>query len=209
MEERKLTPIVSEEYKRKKKNEILMSALKCFAKKGFQVATIEDIVTHSGISKGAIYNYFSSKDEIYLELMNQHTEENFKKISDRLNNYHTAKDKLSFLFDSHQAIDPYDENHQDLFLVHFEFWLYSSRDEQLIEMMKERGSQYFLKMIIDIIEEGKSSGEFKHEVDSNVIANMFWTVIDGAALHTLVENNYPYKEVMDAYKKMIFNMLGM
>ena len=50
-----MPPIVSEEYKRKKKKEILSGALACFAKKGFQAATIDDIVAYSGISKGAIY----------------------------------------------------------------------------------------------------------------------------------------------------------
>jgi hypothetical protein len=45
-------PIVSENYKKNKKALILKSAFECFAQKGFQVATMEDIVNHSKMSKG-------------------------------------------------------------------------------------------------------------------------------------------------------------
>jgi len=48
----------------KKKNDILLSALKLFSKKGFYNTSIAEISGHMGISVGNIYNYFPSKKSL-------------------------------------------------------------------------------------------------------------------------------------------------
>jgi AcrR family transcriptional regulator len=44
--------------------QILEAAMKVFSRAGFQKASMDDIVAESGLSKGALYWYFKSKDEI-------------------------------------------------------------------------------------------------------------------------------------------------
>lgn len=48
--------------------QILGAALECFGQKGLHAAKMDDIVKASGLSKGAIYFHFDSKDDIFLEL---------------------------------------------------------------------------------------------------------------------------------------------
>jgi TetR/AcrR family transcriptional regulator, transcriptional repressor of aconitase len=43
---------------------ILDAALTCFAREGFHAATMQDIVTESGLSPGAIYGYFKGKTDV-------------------------------------------------------------------------------------------------------------------------------------------------
>ncbi|WP_102272889.1 TetR/AcrR family transcriptional regulator [Cytobacillus massiliigabonensis] len=202
-----MPPIVSEEYKQKKKREILDSALDCFAKKGFQVATMDDIVKRSGISKGAIYNYFKSKDEIYLELMREQTETSNARLREKLSNFKSAKEKLIYLFGIYKAMDPYEEDRRKIIIVHLEFTLYSSRSEEINKILKERGHKFFIQLIIEIIEEGQRLGEFRQDAELQVIANMFWTVMDGAMLHTIINNEYPYTNVLENYQNMILRFL--
>ena len=45
--------------------QILEAALTCFGAKGLHAARMDDIVLASGLSKGAIYSYFASKEEIF------------------------------------------------------------------------------------------------------------------------------------------------
>ncbi len=42
-------------------DEVLDAAIELFAKKGFAATTVEQIATHAGLSKGAVYLYFPSK----------------------------------------------------------------------------------------------------------------------------------------------------
>ncbi len=57
-------PKVSKEYLDSRRSEILGAALVCFSRDGFHRTTMQDIVRESGLSPGAIYNYFKSKEEI-------------------------------------------------------------------------------------------------------------------------------------------------
>ncbi|KAB2328628.1 TetR/AcrR family transcriptional regulator [Cytobacillus depressus] len=202
-----MPPIVSDEYKQKRKQQILDSALICFARKGFQAATIDEIVKHSGISKGAIYNYFKSKDEIYLALMTEQTETNNARILNEIGEFQTASEKLNYVFELYKGMDPYEKDRKKIIVVHYEFTLHSSRDEEINKILKVRGSKFFLKLIMDIIKEGQSSGEFRADIDLLVVANMFWTVIDGAMIHTIVNDEFPYEKVIENYQRMIMSFL--
>jgi len=55
--------------KQTKKQEIMNTALKLFAKKGFYNTTIADIAREMGMSVGNMYNYFSSKESLAKELL--------------------------------------------------------------------------------------------------------------------------------------------
>jgi AcrR family transcriptional regulator len=57
-------PKVSPEHGDARQRQILDAALACFSRQGFHKTTMKDIVRESGLSAGAIYNYFSSKAEI-------------------------------------------------------------------------------------------------------------------------------------------------
>lgn len=46
------------------KNKIINAAAKLFSEKGYEETTMQDIMLLSGLSKGAIYHYFKSKQEI-------------------------------------------------------------------------------------------------------------------------------------------------
>ncbi|GAB3669103.1 TetR/AcrR family transcriptional regulator [Actinocorallia lasiicapitis] len=47
---------------------ILDVALDLFAQKGFDGTGVQEIVTKAGVTKGALYHYFASKDEILFEI---------------------------------------------------------------------------------------------------------------------------------------------
>ena len=49
---------------------ILEAALRRFAVQGYNAASIDQICTEAGVSKGAFYHHFPSKQAIFLELLN-------------------------------------------------------------------------------------------------------------------------------------------
>lgn len=54
------------------RKKILESAAQVFASKGFHNAAVDDIVKASGTSKGAVYFYFDSKEQIFLSLVEEY-----------------------------------------------------------------------------------------------------------------------------------------
>jgi AcrR family transcriptional regulator len=61
-------PKVTEEYREARRAQILDAARRCFIRQGFQETSMQDLLAEAGLSSGAVYNYFSSKDEIIVAI---------------------------------------------------------------------------------------------------------------------------------------------
>jgi AcrR family transcriptional regulator len=57
-------PKVTEAYRDARRDEIAAAALRCFAAKGFHRTSMADIIAESGLSAGAIYGHFESKEAL-------------------------------------------------------------------------------------------------------------------------------------------------
>lgn len=58
-----------------RKQKVMLVAQELFLEKGFTETSVQDILTASGISKGTFYNYFSSKNECLIAILEQAQEE--------------------------------------------------------------------------------------------------------------------------------------
>lgn len=61
--------------KEQRRVELIESAIKLFAHKGFHFTSVQDIVDDCGISKGAFYNFFSSKEALHIAIFQYYFEE--------------------------------------------------------------------------------------------------------------------------------------
>lgn len=57
------------------RRDILAAAYRVFAEKGYAQATIDDVASAGGVSKGAIYHHFESKEELFRALLDDHQHE--------------------------------------------------------------------------------------------------------------------------------------
>ena len=58
-------PRVVPEYKEEARTRILTAANQVFGEKGYRQATMDDVAKKLGVSKGALYLYFASKEELF------------------------------------------------------------------------------------------------------------------------------------------------
>ena len=57
-------PKVSQEHLERRRQQILDAATECFARQGFHATSMQDIFRASGLSAGAVYRYFPSKNSL-------------------------------------------------------------------------------------------------------------------------------------------------
>lgn len=67
--------------KQEKLEAILTTAKKVFARYGLRKTSLDEIARMARVAKGTIYNYFGSKDRVYLEVLSREADELLKKIS--------------------------------------------------------------------------------------------------------------------------------
>jgi len=63
-----MAPKVSVEHTKKVEEKIIQSARKQFAKKGFALASMDEIAKSANVSKGGLYHHFPSKEELFVSL---------------------------------------------------------------------------------------------------------------------------------------------
>jgi len=74
---------------------ILDTAKKMFGRYGFRKTSIDEIARMARVAKGTIYNYFGSKDHVYLEVLRRETNEIMDRVSSSVAQEILPKDKLS------------------------------------------------------------------------------------------------------------------
>ena len=67
--------------KQEKAESILNTAKKMFGRYGLQKTTLDEIARMARVAKATIYNYFGSKDRVYLEVLRREADEIVEKIS--------------------------------------------------------------------------------------------------------------------------------
>ncbi|MEA2379236.1 MAG: hypothetical protein QOD13_3143, partial [Thermoleophilaceae bacterium] len=80
---------------------ILDAALAVFAERGYHVSSIDDIAREGGVSKALIYEHFTSKQQLYAELLEQHAGELFSVLAEAISEAGTtASARLATGFDA-------------------------------------------------------------------------------------------------------------
>ena len=86
--------------KQEKVESILDTARNLFAKYGIRKTSLQDVAGMARVAKATIYNYFGSKDQVYLEVLNREANTILEKISAAVGLAASPVDKLKAFFDA-------------------------------------------------------------------------------------------------------------
>ncbi len=161
-------------------NAILDSARTVFCRKGFIGVTMKDIIDECGISRGGIYLYFSSVDDVYIAVMNRRLTRKFDNIR--------AAVKANIDFD--ELFKRYFEEHKQR-LMHIEssllrsmyeyFFTHKSGDDHKFQQSQ---MQKVKETISEILMLGVRQGKLKEgNIDS--LAEHFMFEIEGLSVLAL------------------------
>ena len=140
-----------------RKNQILEAAFKVFVKKGYAKTTMDDIVSASNLSKGALYHYYDSKKELFLSLIDHWEVYTFKDFYQKNSKDKKASDILRFFG---QNVIKTLENNKHSYIAEIEFWAMSNQDKEI----KQRSKilyQKLLDLFEKVVKKGIKDKEFK------------------------------------------------
>jgi AcrR family transcriptional regulator len=164
-----------------RRQQIMEAALACFARKGYYKTTMDDIVAESGLSKGSLYWYFKSKDDLFVSLVKSFFLDMRQDSEAILAQHATASAKLRAIA---QYFVKFFEEMEPFFTVFFEFWMKSALTQEINEWFSDLLGQY-QGVIAGILQEGVASGEFKAS-DARDLALAFMAVFDGLFFYAML-----------------------
>lgn len=157
-----------------KKQYILETARKVFMEKGFKNVTMKDIVEACEISRGGLYLYFGSTEEIFMEVLRMEAGEADDVFSDNITEDATASDIL-MLFLKEQKRELLRKKNT-LTVATYEYYFSPNVSKKDNFLKKQFDSA--VKIIEKLIEAGVENGEFECD-DCRITARNIMFVLEG------------------------------
>ena len=166
------------------KHQILDAAMHVFVKSGYSKTTMDDIVNHSGLSKGAIYHYYGSKKELFLSLIDHWENYFFIDIINKDLSLSSSDDLLREI--ANDVIEAFQTN-KHIFLAELEFWSLSNHD---VDIRTRTTALYvkLLKLFKNIISKGIKEGNYKN-IDLDVASLSVMTALQGVIWFSIFEES--------------------
>jgi len=164
----------NEKQRKGKLRKILEAARVVFCRKGFLAVTMQDIIDECGISRGGIYIYFASVDEIFLEVMKQRAREAHEHgdFNNVLANFLSRQKNRLLSFEN------------SLFRAYCEYIF--SKPKAAVEAFRDMQLRHLRKSISTILMLGVHQGVLRNE-KIDLLADHFILVIDGMSVMALAE----------------------
>ena len=162
------------------RSKIIESAIKLFSSRGFNAASVDDICADAGISKGAFYHHFESKQALFLALLDgwlQTIDNAVEASKDK-----TAPETFMQMTEAFPYIFASAGNHLPMFM---EFWLQASRDEKIWQAAIAPYRRY-QKYFAALIQKGIDEGSFV-EVNPDIAARLIVSTAMGLLLQSLLD----------------------
>jgi len=139
--------------KEKKRQVIRNAAAELFAHKGFENTTTRDISSAAGISKGAPYYYFESKEDLLFQILNENGSRGLKRIKEIKKSDLSLKDKL-------KAILEFYMEHYTVYLNEMKLFVdeQKSLSPEHREILRKKEREYE-RAVISILDSLKEQGQ--------------------------------------------------
>jgi AcrR family transcriptional regulator len=117
---------------------LLAAAGEVFAQRGYDRASLDDVATAAGLTKGAVYSSFASKDDLFYALMRERIDERLALVAEAVERQETVREITR---DAGSGLAQLMSSQRDWHLLFIEFWARAIRDPGLRdELARERRS---------------------------------------------------------------------
>lgn len=160
----------------RKREAILAAAQKVFTARGYHSARTAEIARTAGVAEGTLYNYFGSREEIFVSLFETRWQDFTDRVRRRIAGVEDPSDKLKAIFSEALKLFTLNKALAQMFLLeNTPGGLF--RDGIVAHRVAD-----FLDLIEEIIEEGKRSGKYHPDLDARSARMVIYGTVQGILL---------------------------
>ena len=192
-----------EEKKARTRAQLIDAAATVFARRGFVAASLDEVAEEAGLTKGAVYSNFDSKDDLFQAVMD-----------DRLNEpmLHVADDILGST-DSFQeqamkgarAFTDAVERERDVYLLGIEFDVYVARHPEYAPRFANRWREQF-ERIAGLIEEASKDSQVPLPMSAEEMAVVVTALSQGMTIRRLVNPESVSDDLLGRVYALLFQL---
>lgn len=173
-----------ENLSKEKRQRIINSAIEEFANKGYKNATIDNIVSKAGISKGSIFQYFKNKESLYVYICDYQ----INIIKDEIFNQKETNETDFFELYRHAARTKFEIVKKSPYVFKFFKTLYSDDSEVAKKWLNDiyiNKSQLVLNFMGDY-----DKTKFRDDIDIDMAVKAIELTFDGLSMKWMEKLSY-------------------
>ncbi|MEU6070096.1 TetR/AcrR family transcriptional regulator [Streptomyces sp. NPDC047082] len=192
-------PKVSQQYMDDRRTQILDAARRCFLRDGFHSTSMQDLFAESGLSAGAVYRHFASKDEMILAI----AEENMREVLTMVHTVATTRPRGSVgavIADVLDLVSARSAEHDTARLAVLA-WSEALRNPTLARQFNTLLTQ-MRSDLAEVVREHQESGALPKEVTAESIASALVCFLPGYILQVAMLDPTLVDGVADAVRAL-------
>jgi TetR/AcrR family transcriptional regulator, repressor for uid operon len=174
-----MCPKVTSQYKTEIREKIVEAAIVTFSKHGYDRTKMDDIAETANLSKGTIYLYFKSKEELFYAI----SENNIKALKEQLSVLFTKSEDL--ISDSQKFYVNFRKASEQSDKVFLESIAESSRNQRLQEMLYHQRMKV-LDIVTEYLKLQIKKGFFRSDIDIDAVAIGLVSLYDGLSISKII-----------------------
>ncbi|MEF2969306.1 TetR family transcriptional regulator [Paenibacillus sp. M1] len=167
------------------KSQVLEAAAHVFSTYGYVNSSLDKVAEYAGFSKGAVYWHFSSKQELFLSILEQNFERQLRLLSDQMERILTSDEPMTALTNWLESQFMCLEDGEEQSMLFLEF-LVSGRDAEIRgKLQKLHGN--LMDRIAVLIQELQQRGYMASDIDPRPMAVMLDALLKGVVVEWLLD----------------------
>ncbi|TCC46483.1 TetR/AcrR family transcriptional regulator [Kribbella capetownensis] len=178
-------PKVTEEHRLARRAQIVAAARTCVVEQGFHKTTMADVIRESGLSAGAVYGYFKSKEEIVAAIAEEAlgtVDELFEKI---LTTEHPLTPLAALEAALNHAVTIAERPGGDVTRVAVQAWAEALHNPAILEVASGKYLQ-LRDHFEDVVRRAQADGTVDPDTDPKYIAQVMFGMLPGFVLQRLL-----------------------
>ena len=160
-------------------DEVLQKAMEVFWRRGYEAASIQDLVQHMGINRQSMYDTFGDKHALFLQALDRYREIQSRRVFEILDRPGSVKKNVRLLFEEAVERALSEEGRRGCFVGNATSELAGRCKETAIRTCKSMASAE--KTFQRALMRGTEQGEFRIR-DTRAVARFFYCVLQGLVL---------------------------
>jgi len=158
------------------REKLLESALGVFATHGYERATVDEIVRDAGLSKGAFYVHFESKEDLFFAMLEGRLAEIQEALRQTLDTTQSVAENERRILQAIYAQDARERKWGALFL---EFAAHAPRNQKVRKKLADLYRRWH-DFTVEMLKSGRKAGRVRDDVDIDFMASVIVAIIEGS-----------------------------
>ncbi len=196
--------------KLRRREEILEAAEKLFFSRGIDNTTMDDVAEEAELSKGTLYLYFKSKEEIHWEITQRHITQVVDNMKKAMKPSMNAIENLLTM--ARIFVEHFEEDHAVAHSVLF----FQTCDLKTLNLDMEQINRAFIEdspihMVSEYVQKGVKEGLIRNDIPAEVLSSTLWAQLLGVMQIITVKKELfeiiqiTKEDVIDSHIKIVLN----